>query len=362
MKKFYSLPGLGLAVVLIIVSFIFIQKSQDASNEYKEEKAKIAEILNFNDRLLSFEDWVFTERAWQERKAKMDVVLRKSNEKYEEAKSYGTYVLFACLGFALIVVLIYARSRMFFGITMALIFSGLVLLIEGIMNPALEISAFKEELTIKVQVDPNDFEAFRDMKEYIEDAVDELSGYTKYVRVIPIIGNSVADGVNDLIADGKEFMNKDENLEMKYDQVFPGRTYFYYQNKGIMDVIKLLWEHGNKPVAIAIGLFSVIVPMIKLLLSLIMLVAPVSRAKLLRKILAYISKWSMADVFVVGLFLAFLSFANMSTGVDMGSDILFGLYYFAGYVVISIFIGYSLDAAIKERINIQEEEQNKIEE
>ena len=78
--------------------------------------------------------------------------------------------------------------------------------------------------------------------------------------------------------------------------------------------------------------------------------------------MAYISKWSMADVFVVGLFLAFLSFANMSTGVDMGSDILFGLYYFAGYVVISIFIGYSLDAAIKERINIQEEEQNKIEE
>ena len=214
------------------------------------------------------------------------------------------------------------------------------------MNPALEISAFKEELTIKVQVDPNDFEAFRDMKEYIEDAVDELSGYTKYVRVIPIIGNSVADGVNDLIADGKEFMNKDENLEMKYDQVFPGRTYFYYQNKGIMDVIKLLWEHGNKPVAIAIGLFSVIVPMIKLLLSLIMLVAPVSRAKLLRKILAYISKWSMADVFVVGLFLAFLSFANMSTGVDMGSDILFGLYYFAGYVVISIFIGYSLDLSL----------------
>lgn len=46
--------------------------------------------------------------------------------------------------------------------------------------------------------------------------------------------------------------------------------------------------------------------------------------------------------------------------VDMASDILFGLYYLASYVVISIFIGYPLDTAIKEQIGIQEAEKNKI--
>ena len=62
----------------------------------------------------------------------------------------------------------------------------------------------------------------------------------------------------------------------------------------------------------------------------------------------------MADVFVVGAFLAFLSFSNMSPGVEMDSKVLFGLYYFGAYVVISILLGFLLDASIKEKLKNDE--------
>ena len=72
MKKLYSLPGIGLAIAFLIVSYIFINKSVEESKLFKEEKNKVAEILNFNDRLLSFRDWVFSKDAWDEKKAKFE--------------------------------------------------------------------------------------------------------------------------------------------------------------------------------------------------------------------------------------------------------------------------------------------------
>ena len=63
----------------------------------------------------------------------------------------------------------------------------------------------------------------------------------------------------------------------------------------------------------------------------------------------------MADVFVVSAFLSYLSFANMSAGVDMDAKVLFGLYYFMGYVVLSIFLGLLLDRSIKVRIDNDKE-------
>ncbi len=355
MRKFHSLPGFALGVVLLIVSFIFITKSREASAEYKEEKAKIADILNFNDRLLSFRDWVFTQAAWEEKKAEMDTVIQTADEKYKKSVRFGTYLLIAVLVFMVWIIGYYAWcKRVYWGITLALVFSGFAMLGEGVMNPALEISAFKEELTIQVHVNPDDFEYFRNMKNYIEKTVEGLSGYVDYVRVVPFVGDDAADGIQQYIDRGKDYIDINPDMKIGFDKVFPGKTYFYYQNKGIMDVIKLLWEHGNKPVAAAIGVFSIVVPILKLLLSLLILVAPVTGAKRLRKILTYLAKWSMADVFVIGLFLAYLSFANMSTGVDMESGVLFGLYYFAGYVILSIFLSYALDAAVRERKRLTE--------
>ena len=62
----------------------------------------------------------------------------------------------------------------------------------------------------------------------------------------------------------------------------------------------------------------------------------------------------MADVFVVSMFLAYLSFANMSPGVETDAKVLFGLYYFGAYVLISIILGVLLNKSIDEKIAIRD--------
>jgi uncharacterized paraquat-inducible protein A len=62
----------------------------------------------------------------------------------------------------------------------------------------------------------------------------------------------------------------------------------------------------------------------------------------LRWFLEYGGKWSMADVFVVAVFLAFLAFSNMQVGIPTESRVLIGLYFFLGYCLLSLLAGYWL--------------------
>jgi len=369
MKKLYSLPGIGLAIAFLIVSYIFINKSVEESKQFKEDKNKIAEILNFNDRLLSFRDWVFTKNAWDEKKAKFEKVIKNADEHYDEANNYGFYLIYTCIGFFVISLLIYARRRLFFGLTFSLSFISIALLGQGIMNPIMEMAAFKEEMTIKVYVHPDDIPYFEDAVEYVGE-VNEYLGLVKngvhLIRLVPVVGDGAADQLQTMVGDaedylteGEAYMKEHKDSPIGFDKVFPGRTYFYYQNKGLMDVISLLWEK-NKPVAVAIGLFSVVIPFTKLFITLFMLIFSIKRGKKLRKFLSYIAKFSMADVFVISAFLAYLSFSNMSPGVEMDAKVLFGLYYFMGYVVLSIILGILLDQSIKENIRIAERLDEKI--
>lgn len=364
-KKWYSIPGLILAIAFLIFAFTMVNKSVEASHEFKVEKNKIAEILNFKDRLLSFRDWAFSETAWEEKRVKYEETLQQAEIHYNEALEYGYYLLYGCIAFMAIIIAIYARKRIYFGITLGLSAVGIALLAQGVMNPILEMGAFEEDMTFKIYVKPKDIPYYADAIEMLKKTSDVSKSFFDNVKLIPYVGEEIAE-FTEPITDGAAemagslsnpvaaFMEEHAESEFGKDQVFKGRTYFYYQNKGIMDVIKLLWNNNNKPVAAAIGTFSVIVPLIKLLFSIIILLFPITRAKTLRKVLSYISKWSMADVFVVGAFLAYLSFANMSPGVQMDANALFGLYYFGGYVVVSIFLGIMLDLTIKEKIKIAE--------
>lgn len=357
LKKWYSIPGVVLAVAFLIFAFMMVNKSVEASHEFKVEKTKISEILSFQDRLLSFRDWVFTETAWEEKRVKYEETLERADVHYQEAITYGHYLLIGCLVFFLAIVLLYARKRIYFGITLGLSAIGIALLAQGVMNPILEIGALEEDMTFKVYVKPKDIPYYMETIENLREADDFKKSVFDNIKLIPYFGEDIAaytddaaESVSSLAKDAADLLDGYKEEEFGKDQVFKGKTYFYYQNKGIMDVIKLLWSNNNKPVALAIGTFSVLVPLIKLLFSLIILLFPITRAKTLRKVLSYISKWSMADVFVVGAFLAYLSFANMSPGVQMDANALFGLYYFGGYVLVSILLGIMLDLTIKEKI------------
>lgn len=350
MSKNYWIPGVLFGIVFLILSGYLIKKSHDESEQFKSSKQEIIQVLNFNDRLLSFRDWVFSETAWEEKKVRYEAAVAKSEEHYNKAFSYGYYLLLGAGIFVICTLLIYARKRIYYGLTFGLSVTALSFLGMGIMNPILEMAAFKKDLTIKVYVKPKDIPYFKEAKEYMLEAskfTKEIAGYLEFV---PWIGEDLAESAKSLIVDGEKYLEEtDENSDMGFDKVFPGDTYFYYQNKGIMDVISLLWNSENKIVATAIGAFSVVIPTIKLFFTLLILLLPVTGMKKLRSFLSFIAKWSMADVFVVATFLSYLSFANMSPGVEMDAQVLFGLYFFGGYVLISIVLGKLLSLSIKEK-------------
>ena len=121
----------------------------------------------------------------------------------------------------------------------------------------------------------------------------------------------------------------------------------YTQTRSITGAVRRLYEVGSPIPATLILLFSVIVPFGKAaLVGLAMYMkSPTSRHRTLRFV-AMIAKWSMADVFVVAILIAFLA-AQASTATTTGPNaapalIAFkatfgpGFYWFAGYCLFSL--------------------------
>jgi paraquat-inducible protein A len=106
------------------------------------------------------------------------------------------------------------------------------------------------------------------------------------------------------------------------------------ETRSILGTIGNLNENGNGLVAFLILLFSVLVPFAKaLLMSFVALSNSRAGSQRIHAFVGLISKWSMADVFVVGVFVAFLS---INTNENIESELHSGFYFFLAYCVVSI--------------------------
>lgn len=122
----------------------------------------------------------------------------------------------------------------------------------------------------------------------------------------------------------------------------------------IMATIDELWHDQRILVAALILLFSVGIPLLKTTMVSLAYFQPGTKLeKTFLKIVASIGKWSMADVFVVAVFLAILSTNHAETAdthnfavfgfklsLDISTQTLSnagqGFYYFAGYCLLSL--------------------------
>ena len=113
-----------------------------------------------------------------------------------------------------------------------------------------------------------------------------------------------------------------------------GRMTLHDSTQSILNTINTLHQEKNTLVAALILGFSVIIPILKaiLLLSVLLFKNLKGRANI-HKFVSIISKWSMADVFVVGVFLAFLASKSNDT---ITAELHSGFYYFLAYCLISI--------------------------
>ena len=117
----------------------------------------------------------------------------------------------------------------------------------------------------------------------------------------------------------------------------------YRQERSILGAVRNLYEVGSPFPATLILLFSVIVPLTKALL--VAWIAFVRDAATQRRVTGFveaIAKWSMADVFVVALFITYL--AAEATQASAGGTALVafeasfgpGFYWFAAYCLFSL--------------------------
>ena len=98
----------------------------------------------------------------------------------------------------------------------------------------------------------------------------------------------------------------------------------------IPQAMKMLFEHNMYFVGFLVGFFAIVIPVTKTILTMVYLF---NKRKKVYNIISFIGKFAMADVFCVGVMIAFLytSFNKVLTArIEMG------FYYFASYVILNI--------------------------
>ena len=131
-----------------------------------------------------------------------------------------------------------------------------------------------------------------------------------------------------------------------------GTVNAFDKTRSIIGTAQELYVNGHLPVAALIIIFSVGVPLLKALLLLIVQF-PI-QAKLRSGLLIVsnaISKWSMADVFVIAIFIAYLAGNGIQESkglVDFNASLGTGFWFFLGYCLASILGTQLLTSAVKD--------------
>ncbi len=105
----------------------------------------------------------------------------------------------------------------------------------------------------------------------------------------------------------------------------------FNEKRSVFGMLEKLWKDASYWPFSLIFLFGIIVPLIKSALIFYILLAKNPDSKWQRFISA-ISKWAMADVFAISIFVAFLGANAMQNTRAILEP---GFYYFSGYVLLS---------------------------
>ncbi|NCF19862.1 MAG: paraquat-inducible protein A [Haliea sp.] len=122
-----------------------------------------------------------------------------------------------------------------------------------------------------------------------------------------------------------------------------GQLEAYHNTRSIWGTVDELARTGNLPVALLIVFFSLVIPLFKLSLQLasLFLSSAEMRAPLLW-LNAALSKWSMSDVFVMGVLVAYMAGSasgQMGDMLTMYASLEPGFYYFLAYCLFAIAAG-----------------------
>ena len=119
-----------------------------------------------------------------------------------------------------------------------------------------------------------------------------------------------------------------------------GEISAYNKTQSILGTVKELASNNNLFVAALVGLFSIVIPSLKLLLQLLYCCLPLNGFKQkLGLVICALSKWSMVDVFVIALIVTYLAGnAHGKSGelLVMNTQFGEGFWYFSAYCIFAI--------------------------
>ena len=142
---------------------------------------------------------------------------------------------------------------------------------------------------------------------------------------------------------------------------FPDQV-LYFQSKSVLEVFDALIRRGRADmwvVGVLVLMFSVVFPAMKILVSTWYLFQAdlLERSRIARFFVLESSKWSMADVMALAIFMAFVAFNGLVTNTmgflaGMGiptdsSKILPGYYLFIGFCLASLFLAKKLAQGVE---------------
>jgi len=135
----------------------------------------------------------------------------------------------------------------------------------------------------------------------------------------------------------------------------------YYKSKSILEVVKLMITQSSFDLLVVgflVFVFSVLFPLSKLLGSIFLVINPDQKSNKLLNFLVYkTGKWSMADVMIVAIFMAYLGFSgilteqlhqieNISSRIEVlttnKSSLQTGFFAFTSFALLSLLITHKL--------------------
>ncbi|PJE80407.1 hypothetical protein CI610_00588 [invertebrate metagenome] len=131
-----------------------------------------------------------------------------------------------------------------------------------------------------------------------------------------------------------------------------GKTELYSKTQTILETANSLKKSGQWLVAVLILLFSTLIPGCKILLLLI--ASTIQRPCKLIRINCFLSKWSMADVFTIGIIISCLATQTSNTKnslLTFSTDLHAGFYWFLSYCLFSVVAGQWLAYLSKKQLS-----------
>ena len=112
---------------------------------------------------------------------------------------------------------------------------------------------------------------------------------------------------------------------MQFDRLF-----LFSETPSVVGLVEGLWTGGDLALAILIAVFSIVFPLVKLVVLATLEVRGGALAPWLAKALPHLSKWSMLDVMLVALAIFAAKTSGLATAVSQP-----GLWFFTASAVIS---------------------------